>query len=343
MAELTREQAIENLRAVLCDPEGKCCITGSDEDRRIITAALRSLSAPSAIAATDEEREAVIACLGDDAVKLFDANPFDEMAENMQKAAAMLAAAPAPAQETGPCACDDGGSKCKYLNGSPLCDQPAPAPGAEVPRVEVAATWQPIETAPKDGKDYLFYKKGHISEARWLGEGKGFGGNGWSYDLEANIANGRNEQPTHWMPLPEAPQQGPVGVYIENVDDKDAAITEFGKLVDGAESFSGKLPMVCENGLCIALTGTGPLGVKNAYRIADALNAAPAAATDALPVEVEPPLFVPNEEMLIAARDWSAQKYGKPIGDDAAIGCWQAMYTALYGYRMKQGSHDGQG
>lgn len=54
MAELTREQAIENLRAVLCDPEGKCCITGSDEDRRIITAALRSLSAPSATATTGE-------------------------------------------------------------------------------------------------------------------------------------------------------------------------------------------------------------------------------------------------------------------------------------------------
>lgn len=65
----------------------------------------------------------------------------------------------------------------------------------------------------------------------------------------------------------------PVGVYVENVDDREAAMTEFGKLVDGAASFSGKLPMLVENGLCIALTGTGPLGVKNAYRIANALNA----------------------------------------------------------------------
>ncbi len=33
----------------------------------------------------------------------------------------------------------------------------------------------------------------------------------------------------------------------------------------------------------------------------------------------------PSEAMLDAARDWSGAKYGKPIGDDAAIGCWQAM------------------
>lgn len=43
------------------------------------------------------------------------------------------------------------------------------------------------------------------------------------------------------------------------------------------------------------------------------------------------PLFVPNEAMLNAARDWSHEKFGKPIGNDAATGCWQAMYTALYG------------
>lgn len=36
----------------------------------------------------------------------------------------------------------------------------------------------------------------------------------------------------------------------------------------------------------------------------------------------------PTEAMLIAARDWSYKKYGKPIGDDAAIGCWKAMFEA---------------
>ena len=36
----------------------------------------------------------------------------------------------------------------------------------------------------------------------------------------------------------------------------------------------------------------------------------------------------PTEAMLNAARDWSYKKYGKPIGNDAAIGCWQAMHDA---------------
>lgn len=36
----------------------------------------------------------------------------------------------------------------------------------------------------------------------------------------------------------------------------------------------------------------------------------------------------PTEAMRIAARDWSYQKYGKPIGNDAADGCWTAMYDA---------------
>lgn len=35
----------------------------------------------------------------------------------------------------------------------------------------------------------------------------------------------------------------------------------------------------------------------------------------------------PTEAMLIAARDWSHHKYGKPIGNDAAQGCWAAMLT----------------
>jgi hypothetical protein len=33
----------------------------------------------------------------------------------------------------------------------------------------------------------------------------------------------------------------------------------------------------------------------------------------------------PTEEMLNAARDWSYKKYGKPVGNDGAIGCWKAM------------------
>lgn len=36
----------------------------------------------------------------------------------------------------------------------------------------------------------------------------------------------------------------------------------------------------------------------------------------------------PTEKMLNAARDWSIAKYGRGIGNDAAIGCWQAMMDA---------------
>jgi hypothetical protein len=36
----------------------------------------------------------------------------------------------------------------------------------------------------------------------------------------------------------------------------------------------------------------------------------------------------PTEAMLNAARDWSRKKYGTPIGNDGAVGCWQAMLAA---------------
>src|SRR5690606_16778235 len=36
----------------------------------------------------------------------------------------------------------------------------------------------------------------------------------------------------------------------------------------------------------------------------------------------------PTEEMHDAARDWSAKKYGKPIGTDASDGCYRAMLAA---------------
>ena len=36
----------------------------------------------------------------------------------------------------------------------------------------------------------------------------------------------------------------------------------------------------------------------------------------------------PDDHMLNAARDWSYKKYGQPIGNDAAIGCWAALIDA---------------
>lgn len=36
----------------------------------------------------------------------------------------------------------------------------------------------------------------------------------------------------------------------------------------------------------------------------------------------------PTEAMLIAARDWSLQKYGQGVGNDGATGCYAAMLKA---------------
>ena len=44
--------AIETLTSVLCDPEGKCCISGSDDDRRLIDSALAELAQAAQQAST---------------------------------------------------------------------------------------------------------------------------------------------------------------------------------------------------------------------------------------------------------------------------------------------------
>ena len=65
------------------------------------------------------------------------------------------------------------------------------------------AEWQPIDTAPKDGTVFLGYKLGQFRECykvprddcdMWC-----FGGTSGADDLFPNI------KPTHWMPLPKAP------------------------------------------------------------------------------------------------------------------------------------------
>ena len=42
----TNMNAIEQLKSVLCDPTGKCCIKGSEEDRAIVDRALEALAQP---------------------------------------------------------------------------------------------------------------------------------------------------------------------------------------------------------------------------------------------------------------------------------------------------------
>ncbi len=60
--------------------------------------------------------------------------------------------------------------------------------------------WQPIETAPKDGNDVLVFGGGDYTVAHWNGEEwRDYGDIGW-----AGMC-GDDNQPTHWMPLPEPP------------------------------------------------------------------------------------------------------------------------------------------
>lgn len=83
-------------------------------------------------------------------------------------------------------------------------------------------TWQPIETAPRDGTDILVYYEfatvpiAHI--ARWddgeMWDSTGFSSQeeaaGWWSNIESFVSqhklSGYNT-PTHWMPLPEPPKE----------------------------------------------------------------------------------------------------------------------------------------
>lgn len=62
-------------------------------------------------------------------------------------------------------------------------------------------TWQPIETAPKDGTPILIAQE-NVGAIRWAVWSEGFFRDGI---IEAG---GRMSlpRPTHWMPLPEPPQ-----------------------------------------------------------------------------------------------------------------------------------------
>lgn len=63
--------------------------------------------------------------------------------------------------------------------------------------------WQPIETAPKDGKSVLGYQKGYVvSETVFISYGDL---NGWFY---FKFPSGKIDiwHPTHWQPMPATPE-----------------------------------------------------------------------------------------------------------------------------------------
>lgn len=80
----------------------------------------------------------------------------------------------------------------------------APAPQAQHP-----LSWQPIETAPKDGTDILLYFgawgwiRGNWDSQLHHGKPKPY----WTNDRlrYLGVTETRANQPTHWMPIPPAP------------------------------------------------------------------------------------------------------------------------------------------
>ena len=52
-------RAIDQLKSVLCDPDGKCCIASSEEDRAIVDRALETLAQPQVQEAVKGENELI--------------------------------------------------------------------------------------------------------------------------------------------------------------------------------------------------------------------------------------------------------------------------------------------
>lgn len=65
-------------------------------------------------------------------------------------------------------------------------------------------TWKPIETAPKDGTviDLFYENYGRVTDCKWCN-------NKWSdkddYGGHISSISLPHENPTHWMNIPEAP------------------------------------------------------------------------------------------------------------------------------------------
>jgi hypothetical protein len=91
------------------------------------------------------------------------------------------------------------------------CDGTRAVPGPVVALLRVMMVtdeWQPIETAPKDGMPVLGYADGDMATVVWrmsatYGERAGT----WALVTSGSFAEDDRWWPTHWMPLPEAPEE----------------------------------------------------------------------------------------------------------------------------------------
>ena len=75
--------------------------------------------------------------------------------------------------------------------------------------------WQSIETAPKDRTPILAWNGKFVSEALWETDADDDGHVGWCYSTFYNLecygnynnSYDKDSQPTHWMPLPDKPEE----------------------------------------------------------------------------------------------------------------------------------------
>ena len=66
--------------------------------------------------------------------------------------------------------------------------------------------WRPIETAPKDGTEFLAVWNGDVVCAYWcVNDGKTLPGRRNNWYRSTFSQPSKNTDPTHWMPLPPAP------------------------------------------------------------------------------------------------------------------------------------------
>ena len=67
-------------------------------------------------------------------------------------------------------------------------------------RADLSPQWQPIETAPKDGTWVLIW-------CGWVGHPRSSAFEHGSWQNLPWVANSKDYNPTHWMPLPAPPAE----------------------------------------------------------------------------------------------------------------------------------------
>lgn len=72
---------------------------------------------------------------------------------------------------------------------------------------DVEPGWRPIETAPKDGTTILMAKY-HDGDRYWIASGCIEDQNFWCDFADDDFVPFSHQNPSHWMPLPAAPQHG---------------------------------------------------------------------------------------------------------------------------------------